>query len=113
MSSEGVSPARPFLLAFSYVGFLGALLLLLARRDREVRWHSRNGLMLFLALAAAGLLATLVGIAVPSLACVYAVTMAIAGLLYVMIAILATVKALNGERLLIPGLSRYADRFDR
>ena len=115
MSSEGVSPARPLLLAFSYVGFLGALLLLLGlgRRDREVRWHARNGLMLFLALAAAGIVATLVGIAVPSLACVYGVTMAIAGLLYVMIALLATVKALHGERLLIPGLSRYADRFDR
>ena len=113
MSSEGVSPARPFLLAFCYVGFLGLLPLLFARRDREVRWHARNGLMLFVALAAAGILATLVGIAAPSLACVYAVTMAIAGLLYVMIAILATVKALNGERLLIPGLSRYADRFDR
>jgi uncharacterized membrane protein len=113
MSSEAVSPARPFLLAFSYVGFLGALLLLFAKRDPEVRWHARNGLMLFLALAAAGLAATLVGIVVPSLACVYAVTMAIAGLLYVMIAILATVKALNGERLMIPGLSRYADRAER
>ena len=113
MSSEGVSPARPFLLAFSYVGFLGVLLLLFARRDPEVKWHARNGLMLFLALAAAGIVATLIGIAVPSLACVYAVTMAIAGLLYVMIAILATVKALNGERLMIPGLSRYADRAER
>jgi uncharacterized membrane protein len=113
MSSEGVSPARPFLLAFSYVGFLGALLLLFVKRDSEVKWHARNGLMLFLALAAAGIAATLVGIAVPSLACVYGVTMAIAGLLYVMIAILATVKALNGERLMIPGLSRYADRAER
>jgi uncharacterized membrane protein len=113
MSSEGVSPARPFLLAFSYVGFLGALLLLFVKRDPEVRWHARNGLMLFLVLAAAGTIATLVGIAVPSLACVYAVTMAIAGALYVMIALLATVKALNGERLIIPGVSRYADRAER
>jgi uncharacterized membrane protein len=113
MSSEGVSPARPFLLAFAYAGFLGALILPFARRDPEVRWHARNGLMLFLALAAAGTLATLVGIAVPSLACVYGVTMLIAGLVYVMIAILATVKALNGQRLLIPGVSRYADRFER
>jgi uncharacterized membrane protein len=111
----GVSPARPFLLAFSYVGFLGALLLLLGlgKRDREVQWHARNGLMLFLVLAASGTVATLVGIAVPSLACVYAVTMAIAGALYVMIALLATVKALSGQRLIIPGVSRYADRAER
>jgi uncharacterized membrane protein len=108
-----MSPARPFLLALSYVGFLGALLLLFVKRDPEVRWHARNGWMLFLVLAAAGTVATLVGIAVPSLACVYGVTMAIAGLVYVMIAILATVKALNGERLIVPGVSRYADRAER
>ena len=113
MSSEGVSPARPFLLAISYIGFLGVIALLLGRNDREARWHARNGLMLFVALAAAGIVATLVGIAVPSLACVYAVTMAIAGALYVMIALLAAIKALNGERLLIPGVSRYADRAER
>ena len=113
MSSESVSRARPFLLAFSYAGFVGAILLLFVKRDREVRWHARNGLMLFLVLAAAGTAATLVGIAVPSLACVYAVTMAIAGALYVMIALLATVKALNGQRLIIPGVSRHADRGER
>ena len=54
-----------------YAGFLGVLPLLFARRDAEVRWHARNGLALFLALAAAGTVATLVGILVPSLSCVY------------------------------------------
>jgi len=39
--------------------------------------------------------------------------MAIAGLLYVMIALLAAVKALHGERLIIPGVSRYANRAER
>ncbi len=58
-------------------------------------------------------MATLIGILVPSLSCVYAVTMAIAGLLYVMIALLAAVKALHGERLIIPGVSRYANRAER
>jgi uncharacterized membrane protein len=104
---------RPFLVAISYAGFLGILPLFFARRDAEVRWHARNGLALFLALAAAGTVATLVGILVPSLSCVYGVTMAIAGLLYVMIALLATVKAMSGQRLIIPGVSRYANRAER
>ncbi len=60
-----------------------------------------------------GTVATLVGILVPSLSCVYGVTMAIAGLLYVMIALLATVKAMSGQRLIIPGVSRYANRAER
>ena len=113
MSSEGVSRARPFLVALSYVGFLGILPLFFVKRDSEVRWHARNGLGLFVALAAAGTLATLLGIAVPSLSCVYAVTMAIAGLLYVMIALLGAVKGLEGQRLIIPGVSRYASRAGR
>jgi uncharacterized membrane protein len=32
-------------------------------------------------------------------------------ILYTIIAILAVVKALNGERLIVPVVSRYADRF--
>lgn len=105
--------SRPFLVAISYAGFLGVLPLFLAKRDAEARWHARNGLALFLALAAVGTVATLVGILVPSLSCVYGVTMAIAGLLYVMIALLAAVKAMSGQRLIIPGVSRYADRAER
>ena len=107
------SPARAWFLPLCYAAFLGVIPLLLTKRDAEVRWHARNGLALFLALAAAGIVATLVGILVPSLSCVYAVTMAIAGLLYVMIALLAVVKALHGERLIIPGVSRYASRAER
>ena len=113
MSTDGVSPARRFLFALSYVGFLGVLPLLFAKKDSEVRWHAWNGLGLFLFLAAAGTVATLIGILVPSLSCVYAVTMAIAGLLYVMIALLAAVKALDGQRLIIPGVSWYASRIAR
>jgi len=107
------SPARPWLLPLCYAAFLGFIPLLVEKRDPEIRWHARNGLALFLALAAAGVAATLVGIAVPSLSCVYAVTMSIVTLLYVMIAVLAAVKALDGQRLVIPGVSRYASRAAR
>jgi uncharacterized membrane protein len=105
--------ARLLLLPLCYAAFLGVLPLLFARRDPEVQWHARNGLVLFLALAAIGAVATIVGVLVPSLSCIYAVTMAIAGLLYVMIALLAAVKALGGQRLIIPGVSRYASRAER
>ena len=112
MTAEGSSPTRPWLLVLAYLPALGLLALLLSR-DREVRWHARNGLALFAALVAAGVASTIVGIAVPSLSCVYAVTMSIVSLLYVMIAVLATVKALGGQRLIIPGISSYASRSGR
>ncbi len=103
------SPVRASLLVIAYLAVLGVLPLAVSR-DREVRWHAYNGLLLFAALAATGLAATLVGILVPALSCLYAVAMLIATLLYVSIVILAVVKALEGQRLMIPGISPHATR---
>ena len=102
--------SNPVLLVLSYLAFLGFIPLLAGHRDREIRWHAANGLLLFGTVAAVGVAATVVGIAVPSLSCLYAVAMVIAGVLYVSIAVLGTVKALEGRRLIVPGISRYASR---
>jgi uncharacterized membrane protein len=110
MTLEGASPMRPWLVVVAYLPILGLLPLALEKHDPEVRWHARNGLLLFLAAAVTGIIATLIGIAVPGLSCLYAATMAVAGFLYVSIAILAIVKALEGQRLMIPGISRRASR---
>ncbi len=110
MTPEGASPARPWLLVIAYLPILGLLPLALEKHDAEIRWHARNGLLLFLAAAGAGLVATLIGIAVPAASCLYAATIAVVGFLYVAIAILAIVKALGGQRLMIPGVSRRASR---
>src|SRR5262245_38293873 len=110
MSAESPSSSRLWLLALGYIPILGLLVLLLEKRDPETRWHVRNGQLLFAALAVVGIVATLVGIAVPSLTCLYAVAMLIASLLYVFVATLAAVTALGGGRLVIPGISRYASR---
>ena len=111
MSEEGPPPAKlSGLLVLSYIGFFGLLSLLAAKRNPDVRWHALNGLLLFAALAAVGLSATLIGIAVPALSCLYVVAMLIASVLYLLIAVLAIVKALNGERLMIPGISVHATR---
>ena len=109
MTAEGSSPTRPWLLVLAYLPALGLLALLLSR-DREVRWHARNGLLLFAAVAAIGVAATVIGVLAPSLTCQYAVAMAIVSFLYVSIAALAAVKALEGQRLMIPGISSYASR---
>jgi uncharacterized membrane protein len=110
MNAEGPSPTRPaLLLVLAYLPLLGFLSLAVSR-DREVRWHSVNGLLFFGAAAAIALAATLVGILAPSLTCLYAVAMGILALLYVSIMILAIVVALRGGRLLIPLVSSHAGR---
>ena len=108
MPTGGPSYSR-FLPLLAYVPLFG--ILVLASRSREARWHARNGLALFLAMVLVGALATAVSILLPSLSCLYAVTMLIVGSLYVAIDILAAVKAFEGQRLMIPGISIYASRF--
>ncbi len=100
---------RMGLLVLAYLPVIGVLALV-ATRDREARWHARNGLLLFAAVAATGGVATIIGILAPSLACLYAVAMLIVSTLYVLIVVLAVVKALQGQRLMIPGISTYASR---
>ena len=101
-------PAHPWLIVLAYTGFLGFIPLLTEKEDREVRWHARNGLALFAALVALGVASTAVSVLMPRLGCVYAVGMSIAVVLYVLCAVVGVVKALQGLRLYVPGVSRYA-----
>ena len=109
MANERTASSRP-MLVLAYLAFLGVIPLLFAREDPEVRWHARNGLLLFGGVAAIALVATLVGTVLPALGCLYATLMFFVLALYTFIAILAIVKALDGQRLFVPGISRYAER---
>lgn len=102
--------ASPWVLIACYLPLVGLIPLFLNRRSREVRWHARNGLLLFAGVVVIGVVATLLSLVFQSLACLYSVAMFFVGVLYVIVVVLAVVKALQGERLIFPGLSRYADR---
>jgi uncharacterized membrane protein len=106
--SEPSPPARPWLVVLAYAGFLGFIPLLVEKEDREVRWHARNGLLFFAALAVFGLFATLLSILIPRLGCAYFVGMPAAVALYVLCCVVGVVKGLQGLRLYVPGVSRYA-----
>jgi len=99
-----------WMLVLSYMAFLGLIPLLAGKEHRNVRWHAINGLLLFAAVVAAGGVATVIGILVPPLSCLYGIVMVLVLIVYAIIAILATVKALDGQRLIVPWISKYADR---
>jgi len=99
-----------WMLVLCYLAFLGFIPLLASKGDRNVRWHALNGLILFAAVVAFGVAATVIGVLIPTLSCLYGIVMFVVLIVYVIIAILAVVKALSGERLIVPVISRYADR---
>ncbi len=98
------------MLVLSYLALLGFVPLLADKHDREVRWHAKNGLLLFGSVALVGAAATFVGSVLPALGCLYVIAMPLVAISYSVIVILAIVKALQGERLIVPGISQYADR---
>jgi uncharacterized membrane protein len=93
-----------------YFPLLGLVPLFSKGSSREVRWHARNGLLLFGALVAVVGAATAASLLFQRLGCIYSIAMFFAGVIYVIFATLGVVKAWQGERLMFPLISRLADR---
>jgi fumarate reductase subunit D len=110
-SGGTVSPNRNVMLVLSYLGLLALIPLLVEKEDREVQWHAKNGLVLFVAYIAAWFIIHFAGAVIHFLACAGCFAGSILAVIYLVVIILSIVKALNGERFLIPGLSQFADRF--
>ena len=101
----------PTLLILAYLPLLGLIPLLARKASREVRWHAKNGLLLFGVVVVIAIAATLVGILIPALSCLYGIVMVFVAVAYLIVVVLAVVKALQGERVIVPGISRYVERF--
>ncbi|HIE94170.1 MAG TPA: hypothetical protein EYQ83_15400 [Acidobacteria bacterium] len=96
------------MIVLSYLWILALIPLLTEQDDKDVRWHAKHGLVLLgseiAAFIAIGILSGLSG----GLGCLL-VPLAQLGILVFHVVCIA--KALKGERLLVPGLSDFADKF--
>jgi uncharacterized membrane protein len=107
-----VSENRQIWLVLSYLGLLALLPYLIEKEDREVQWHAKHGLVICGAEIILGLVLgvvlTLINMVTGCLGCLVGPLIVIPMLIF---HVMLIVKALNGERLLIPGISQYADQF--
>jgi len=89
--------------------------LLVEKDDKEVQWHAKHGLVLAVVEVAViiGLIVIggILGAVSVGLGCIFNLLLPVFMLAILVVHILAIVKGLNGQRLLIPGISEYADRF--
>jgi len=114
MRDVGPSPTHDVMIVLAYLWLLAIVPLLVERQDAEVQWHARHGLVLMIAelvLAVVYLTVTsLVSFARIGLGCVLLLFL-VFGLVGVLtLHVVAILKGLNQQRLIIPGLSHYADR---
>ena len=104
-------PNRTVMLVLAYLGPLCLVPLLIDKEDKEVRWHARNGLVFFAAWVGIFVLDNLLFLNLHPLGCLITLLMPLVGLAYLALVVAAIVKALDGKRLMVPGLSTLADRF--
>lgn len=116
---SGPSPTGPpsgsgqnaLMLVLAYLGPLALIPYLVEKDDAEVQWHAKNGLVLFGAELVLGLAFTLVNWVLPIVGCLGCFVALPLSLALLVLHVVCIVKALNGERLVIPGLTPLVDRF--
>ncbi len=99
----------------SYLGLLALIPLLVEKNDSEVQWHAKHGLVLTAAEFAGfiGLWVVIMVISAVSggLGCILGLIWPIAMVAVMVLHVMCIVKGLKGERLIVPGISEFADKF--
>jgi uncharacterized membrane protein len=102
------------MLILSYLGLLALIPFLVEKEDREVMWHARHGLVLTVAEVVFFIVLTIITMVagfIPVIGCVFALLPMVAALGVIVLHVVCIMKALKGERFLIPNLSEFADKF--
>lgn len=108
-----VSPNRTIMIVLAYLGILAVIPLVAEKEDREVQWHAKHGLVLLVAEIIISVIISVVGgvVSFADAGCSGCMASSLFWVVVLVVHILAIVKGVNGQRLIIPGLSDFANRF--
>jgi uncharacterized membrane protein len=99
------------MLVLSYLGILALIPLFVKKDDREIQWHAKNGLALFVAYIIIIILWNVVQYFMPAtIGCALGFIGCALWIAYIVLIIMAIMKALRGEQLRFPVISDFADR---
>jgi len=114
MSDVGASPNRGVMIVLAYLWPLALVPLLVEKGDSEVQWHAKHGLVLMIAelilVFAYIMMTSIVSLATLGLGCVLSLFLVFGWVAILALHVVAILKGVNGGRLIIPGLSDYANR---
>lgn len=103
------SSNRTLMMILSYLPPLTIIPFLVEEKDPEVRWHAKHGLVLFGLDVVVVVFLAILG-ALPVVGCVVPFVGAVAMLGLLVLHVLAIVKAVNGERFILPVISDLANK---
>jgi uncharacterized membrane protein len=108
-------PNRAAMLVLAYLWPLAVIPLVLAKDDAEVQWHARHGLVLMAAelilLLGISVVMQLLMVITFGIGCLASIAFVFLWSGVLVLHVFAIVRALNGYRFTIPGVSDYANRF--
>jgi uncharacterized membrane protein len=102
------------MVVLAYLWILALVPLLAKKDDKEVQWHAKNGLVILGAEIIIWILFIILGMVMPSglgLGCGLSTVQCIVWLGFLVIRIIAIVKATSGQRFRVPMISDFADKF--
>ncbi len=109
------SPNRGVMIVLAYLWLLALVPLLVERADPDLQWHARHGLVLMMAelllLCAYGVVTSIVSLATLGLGWVLSLVLVFGWIGLLTVHVVAILKGVGGSRVIIPGVSHYADRF--
>ena len=115
MSDAGSSPNRGVMIVLAYLWPLAFIPLVVEKQDPDVQWHAKHGLILMIAelvlLFGYIVMTSMVSLATLGLGCVLSLLLVFGWVGVLALHVVAILKGIGGSRLIIPGLSGYADRF--
>ena len=104
------SSNRGVMIVLSYLWILALVPLLVEKEDQEVQWHAKHGIVLMVAEIVFWIVFNIVVYMIP-FGCVVGLIGPLVALVFLGVHIVAMIKGLNGQRLIIPTLSEYASKF--
>jgi len=107
------------MLVLSYLGILALIPLLAEKDDREIQWHAKHGLIMTVVAIALIIVLNIVLFIIGMLPVVGGVVGALLGcglmpllsLAIMALFIVAMIKAINGQRLVLPMITEYVDKW--
>jgi hypothetical protein len=107
------SPHRAVMIVLAYLWPLALVPLIVEKQDREVQWHAKHGIVLAVAevmlLAAYLAVTSLVSLAALGLGFALALLLVLGWIGVLSMHVVAIIKGVGGGRLVVPGITRYAD----
>jgi uncharacterized membrane protein len=106
------SSNRNVMIVLSYLWLLALVPLLTEKDDREVQWHAKHGIVLMVAELVLWVAVTMVNIVTGIfVGCLIGFLSLFLWVAIVVLHIMCIVKGINGQRLIIPGISDFANKF--